>query len=549
MNRIAVLPAEVRDKIAAGEVILRPNSVIKELVENALDARAQRLEVEIEDGGKKKCLVNDNGIGMSRDDALLAVERYATSKIATVDDIDRIRTYGFRGEALASIRQVSFFELETSNGIQGTRIEISGGEIKGIFDSHRTMGTRIKVTGLFFNLPARSKFLKSSDWERRLIIETVRVYALISFPVAFSLSESDRLLINLPMAATLLQRLQSVYPRSLTAQLTPVKHTVGGIAFNGYCTRSEFQERHSLNYLYVNFRPIKHPRIYHTIMEVFGRPKNPPAYLINIILDPALVDVNVHPAKAEVRFKDERYLCDLLAQVLKQQVTGRSTRVEPATPVGTPVTPSAPFREPTLIQETLPVYPTPAAAEVSIPGHDGGEFWQLHATYILAQTKSGMIMVDQHVAHERIIFETLLRSRRQTQRLLFPITLDLNPEEYETFRATKDLLLELGVEFKEFSGRTVVIDGLPPDFRASREDLKDFFSEIAGLGELMKQKEAVAKVVACKGAVKAGQKLSVPEMQSLIDQLFACENPYICPHGRPIVIKFSLADLAARFGR
>ncbi len=548
MNSIALLAPEVRDRIAAGEVILRPNSVIKELIENSLDARSHRIEIEIEEGGRKKCLVNDDGVGMSREDALLAVQRFATSKIATIDDIEHIKTYGFRGEALASISQVSFFDLETSNGIQGTRIEISGGEIKGVFDSHRNIGTRIKVTGLFFNLPARLKFLKSPDWERRLILETVRVYALISFPVAFSLSESERIIINLPSAVTLPQRLKAIFPRHMVDYLVPVNHAVGGITIAGFCGRPDFQERHALNYLYVNFRPVKHPRIYHTVMEAYGRPKLPPPFMINIILDPALVDVNVHPAKAEVRFRDERYVCDILSQVIRRQVVQPAVMQVQSTLERNALAPTSLASEPRMVQETLPGY-AGVSAFGTTPDSQAIEFWQLHATYILAQTKSGMIIVDQHVAHERIIYEQLLRGSVHTQRLLFPITLDLNPDEYEIFQTTRDLLQELGVEFKEFSGRTVVIDGLPPDFHTTREDLQDFFSQISSLGDLRQQREAVARVVACKGAIKAGQKMTVPEMQSLIDRLFACENPYICPHGRPIVIKFSLADLATRFGR
>jgi DNA mismatch repair protein MutL len=544
MGSIHLLSPNVRDKIAAGEVVLRPNSVIKELVENSLDAKARRIEIDIEDGGKKKCLVNDDGIGMAREDAMLAIERFTTSKIANLDDIERIRTYGFRGEALASICQVSFFDLETSNGIEGTRVEVAGGEIKGIFDSHRSMGTRIKVTGLFYNLPARLKFLKSGEWERRLITETVRVYGLISFDVYFTLTETGRTLINLAAVNSLEKRLKLIYPKIVTDHLTRLNHTTGGVTFNGYFSHRDFQYRHALNYIYVNFRPVKYPRLYRTILETYENPKNLPAFLLNIVVDPALVDVNIHPSKTEVRFKDERYLADLLSQAIKRQIFSPSVPV--ATEFGGEQTIPVPDRG--FVQE-------PVFSYERIPQHDAalsresGEFWQLHNTYILAQTKSGMIMIDQHVAHERIIYESILKGGSQRQRLLFPITLELNPEEYEIYRQSKPLLEELGVEFKEFSARTVIIDSLPTDTRVIREDLMDFFSAIGSLGGLMKEKTEVAKVLACKSAIKAGQKLSVPEMQSLIDRLFACENPYICPHGRPIVIKFNLEDLASKFGR
>lgn len=549
MGKIKLLSPQVRDKIAAGEVITRPNSVIKELIENSLDAKARRIDIEIEEGGKKKCLVNDDGVGMARDDALLAIERYATSKITDIDDIEKIRSYGFRGEALASICQVSFFELETSNGIEGTRIEVSGGEVKGVFDSHRSMGTRIKVTGLFYNLPARQKFLKSGDWERRLITETVRVYGLISFNVNFALSETGRILLNLSAVNTLEKRLKLIYPKIVTDHLVKVDQTTNNVIFNGYFSQRDFQYRHKLNYLFVNFRPVRYPRLYRTVMETYENPKNIPAFLLNIVIDPAEVDVNIHPGKSEVRFKDERYIADLLSQAIKKHVFNRPIPVDFSfadPPPGTSLTGS--LKGGQFVQEPVVEYDRVPHKDIS-PPRESGEFWQLHNTYIIAQTKSGMIMVDQHVAHERIIYEGILKGAVHGQRLLFPISLELTPEAFEIYTQTKPVLEELGMEFKEFSARTVIIDSLPSDARVNRDDIANFFDEIGNLGDLMKDKAEVAKVLACKAAVKAGERLSVPEMQSLIDQLFACENPYICPHGRPIVIKFSLEDLATRFGR
>jgi len=549
MGKIKLLTPEVRNKIAAGEVITRPNSVIKELIENSLDAKARRIEIEIEEGGKKKCLVNDNGIGMAREDALLAIERYATSKISDVEDIEKIRSYGFRGEALASICQVSFFDLETSNGIEGTRIEVSGGEVKGIFDSHRPMGTRIKVTGLFFNLPARQKFLKSADWERRLVSETVRVYGLISFNVNFTLVETDRTLVNLSAVTTLEKRLKLIYPKIVTDHLIKLDQTTNNVIFNGYFSQRDFQYRHALNYLYVNFRPVRYPRLYRTIMETYENPKNVPAFLLNIVIDPSQVDVNIHPGKTEVRFRDERYIADLLTQAIKKHVFNRPSPVDYSFPDPKAVTSfTGTVRREEFVQEPVIAY-DPASQKEIPTTRESGVFWQLHNTYILAQTKSGMIMVDQHVAHERIIYESVLKGTVHGQRLLFPISLELTPEAYEIYTKTKPVLEELGMEFKEFSARTVIIDSLPSDARVNREDIANFFDEIGNLGDLMKEKSEVAKVLACKAAVKAGERLSIVEMQSLIDQLFACENPYICPHGRPIVIKFSLEDLATRFGR
>ncbi|UCG90981.1 MAG: DNA mismatch repair endonuclease MutL [candidate division WOR-3 bacterium] len=545
MGRIQILSPDVRGKIAAGEVIVRPSSVIKELVENSLDAQAQRIDIEIHDGGKKKCLVNDDGIGMSKDDASLAIERFATSKIRLIDDIDNIGTLGFRGEALASIAQIAYVELETSDGKQGTRIEAEAGEIKGLFDSHRPRGTRVKVRDLFFNLPARRKFLKSSEWERRLIIDTVKAYALIFARVGFYLAESKREYLNLRSVDSVEKRIRMLFSRTIAECLIPVDMKIGSVRIFGFFSRPDFFEKHDFHFIYVNSRPVKYPRMYRSIIETYQNPKNPPAFLINIIVEPQFVDVNIHPTKNQVKLSDERYIIDLLTQTIKKNVFARLTGFKDtsaAFDARVPVTEIGRF-----VQETVVPYDREKAAIPTV--HDSDEFWQLHDMYILTQTKSGLIIIDQHVAHERIIYESILRGRGGAQRLLFPITLELTPEEYRVYKKTKEMLREMGVEFKEFSSHTVVIDSLPADAQVNREDILGMFSEIGELGNLVKEKSEIAKVVACRTAIKAGQKLSILEMQSLIDRLFACENPYTCPHGRPIILKFSLDDLASRFGR
>lgn len=545
MGRIQILSPDVRDKIAAGEVITRPSSVVKELVENSLDAQAHAIDIEIDDAGKKKCLVHDDGIGMSRDDASLALGRFATSKIRLLGDIENINTFGFRGEALSSIAQVAYFELETSDGKQGTRIEAVAGEIKGIFDSRRPRGTRVKVTDLFFNLPARRKFLKSSEWERRLIIDTVRAYALISPTVGFSLAESKRNYLNLRGVDSVEKRIRMLFSRTIAECLIPIDLKMSSIKIFGFFSRPDFFEKHNMHFIYVNSRPVKYSSIYRSIIEAYQNPKKLPAFLINIIVEPQFVDVNIHPTKNQVKFKDERYIIDLLSQTIKKNVFAKTTGVGyTSAHVDThmPVTEIGKF-----VQEV--VVPFDQREERIVMTRDSNEFWQLHDMYILTQTKSGLIIIDQHVAHERIIYESILKGRRGAQRLLFPITLELTPEEYRVYKKTKEILRNLGVEFKEFSSRTVVIDSLPVDAQVNREDIIGMFTEIGELGNFVKKKNEIAKVVACRTAMKAGQKLSLIEMQSLIDRLFACENPYTCPHGRPIVLKFSLDELARRFGR
>lgn len=546
MPRIKLLSPELRSKIAAGEVIIRPSSVIKELIENSLDAGAKRIEIEIEAGGKKKCLVNDDGSGMSREDAILSLERYATSKIESIEDIENIRTFGFRGEALASIAQVSLLELETSDGNVGTKIIVEAGEKKQVIEIFREKGTRVKVSNLFFNLPARLKFLKSDEYERRLIIDVVKTYALISPQVHFILSDTNRNILNIPCADSLKMRLMQLYPDSLVKKLLPFELSVSHISFNGFLSPPDFNERVNLNLLYVNSRPVRYPRIVRIIAEVYQHPQNLPLFFLNINIPPQSLDVNIHPAKSEVKIKEERYVIDLLTQAIKEKIFHRAVVKEYTSEpvVSGDAKPDARF-----VQDSLISYQAHSSAQPISAMQETGEFWQLHNTYILAQTSTGMIIVDQHVAHERIIYESILNNRGPAQHLLFPITIELTPDEYRIYQRTKQTLNSMGIEFKEFSGRTLVINTLPSDSKITREDLEGFFSEIGDLGNLMNEKKELAKIIACRMAIKAGQKLSSAEMHSLIDKLFACENPFICPHGRPIVIKINLDDLDKRFGR
>jgi len=543
MAHIHVLSPDVRGKIAAGEVIIRPASVVKELVENSLDARAKRVEVEITNGGKDKCLVNDNGYGMGREDAQLALERYATSKISLIEDIENIRTFGFRGEALASIAHVSQFEIETSNGTTGTRIVCEGGVLKGVFDSERPQGTRVKVSSLFYNLPARRKFLKSAAWERHLISETIKAYAIIFPQSVFIFADADRSIMNLPQVDSMEKRVKTMIPPQATAYLVDVDFRVGTTHISGVLSRPDLDISYRLNNIYVNSRPVRYPRVYRAILEAYGGPKNPPIFAVNIQTEPQLVDANVHPAKSEVKFKEERYVLDLLGQMIRREVFQKSITVDYE------FDKRDTQRTRVVSQRFVQDVVVPYATDRVEPAHDSEEFWQLHDTYVLAQTKSGLIIIDQHVAHERVIYESIMKGRVQSQRLLFPITIELTPEEYQVYERTKDALKEMGIEFKEFSSHTVVIDSLPADFRINRDEIGGLFGELVELGNLVDEKSRIARVLACRGAIKAGQKLSTPEMQALIDRLFATENPYTCPHGRPIVIKWTLEELAHRFGR
>jgi DNA mismatch repair protein MutL len=549
ISSIRVLSPDVRGKIAAGEVITRPVSVIKELIENALDAGASRIDVTIMDGGKTRCSVNDDGSGIIPGDVSRAIERYATSKIETIDDIERITTYGFRGEALASIAQISHMTVETSDSEKGARIIVHEGVIREHVESYRSKGTRVVVDDLFFNLPARRKFLRSAQREKQLIVECVREYAVIHYSVHFTITADERDVLNIPPARDLSERMKMLTTRAIYDTLRPLTIHIGGVTIKGLFSRPDFQERHMIRFLSVNKRPVKYPRLYRTIMVAYQEPKKPPAFAIDIVVPVDQVDVNIHPTKREVKLRNERYVVDILTQGLKQNILTRA----PGAAIG--VAPyekgemdrDHPASNAQFVQDAVFEFKDQHTTGVS--SGEMHEFWQVHNMFIFAQTRSGLIIVDQHAAHERIIYESIMKGRSESQRLLFPITLDLNPEEYRTYRKTKTVLRDLGIDFKEFSSRTVVIDSVPTDSKVDRDDLTGLFRDIDGLGNLIKEKAEIAKVVACHTAIKAGQRMSEIEMQSLIDKLFACEHPHTCPHGRPSVIRFTMDELAARFGR
>jgi DNA mismatch repair protein MutL len=331
--------------------------------------------------------------------------------------------------------------------------------------------------------------------------------------------------------------------------LLPLTIHIGGVTIKGFFSRPDFQERHAIRYLSVNKRPVRYPRLYRAILQVYQDPKKPPVFVVDIEVPADHVDVNIHPTKREVKLRNEGYVVDILSQGLKQNVVTRITGVSTGNTVDAerPIDRYHPASNAQFVQDAVFEFTGQHVSHVS--SGEVHEFWQVHNMFIFAQTRSGLIIVDQHAAHERVIFEAIMKGRSESQRLLFPITLDLNPEEYRTYRKTKHLLRDLGIDFKEFSSRTVVIDSVPTDSKVERDDLMGLFRDIDGLGNLIKEKAEIAKVIACHTAIKAGQRMSEIEMQSLIDKLFACEHPYTCPHGRPCVIRFSMDELAAKFGR
>ncbi len=598
-RRIRVLPDALVNQIAAGEVVERPASVVKELVENALDAAATRIEVSVRNGGKTEIRVADDGTGMDRDDALLALDRHATSKIVDAEDLRGVRTFGFRGEALPSIAAVSRFVLETAEpGDVGTRIRVAGGRIQGAEECARQAGTTISVRNLFFNVPARSKFLKSAAVETRAVAESVTSLALANLSAAFRLESNGRELLDLPTVADLESRAAGLWGEETAGRFLPVALRRRGITVGGLVDRPDAAGTGPRRvHFFVAGRPFRDrflvaaaERAYRTTVPHGARP----SLLLYIDVEPDAVDVNVHPAKAEVKFRDrgaieaavEDAIRDALgtlesAAPLDRTSLPRLSRPAPSTlPPGRGASPpeaapsgrsqfslfvSAPAPHETAedIGERGPERDEGASTTEAAPGSEPGRasplLWQLHSSYICAETRSGLIIIDQHSAHERILFQQMMDAFSAgglpSQRLLFPITLRLAPAEYGVFEENAQLFRQVGFELEAFGGRTVLVQAVPdphPWFDAER-CLRDMVAELAAGSELSRaaknQHERIASTFACKAAIKAGQRLGADEMRELFDRLFATALPYHDVHGRPTVIRLSLGELERRFGR
>ena len=565
---IEVLPDIVANQIAAGEVVERPASLVKELVENALDARARRVEIHIEGGGKRLVRVSDDGTGMGREDAVLCIDRHATSKIRSADDLRRIDSFGFRGEALPSIAAVSRLALETSDGEGvGTRLRVEGGRVTAVEDNPRRRGTTVEVRALFFNAPARSPFLKSVSAEARAVNEAVTGLALANPGVGFLLQSDGRPLLDLPPAADLGERIAGVWGDDSARTLLPVDFATEGVTLRGLVQRPDAATpglRRAL--LLVNGRPFREAvlvraadRAYRTTIPPGARPW----VFLELTVPPGSLDVNVHPAKAEVRFRDRARVEAAVEAGVREALT---RVVSAATLDRAPERPRLVARERPPDTQTALFVPAPAPGdrveadpERLAPPVERARLFQLHNTYILAETRDGLFVIDQHSAHERILFERLMNAfangGQSGQRLLFPITLRLTALEIQRVEELQGMLSRAGFEVEGFGGDTVIVQAVPnphPWFDAER-CFREMVAELTQGSELVRsastQHERIGKTFACKAAIKAGQQLNEKEMADLFDALFATELPWHDVHGRPTVVRLSTAELARKFGR
>jgi len=715
LNDIIILPEDLIDKIAAGEVVERPASVVKELVENSIDAGAKNIIVEIKTGGIKFIRVTDDGVGMDENNSVLAFQRHATSKIKTIDDLFQIVTLGFRGEALPSIASVSFLDMltRTKDDLSGMRIKIEGGIIKEKKPMGAPLGTSIVVRELFYNVPARRKFLKTILTETRHIIDLLTRFAIAYPEISFKLKSDEREIFSFPahvragvqpfraspqdkpqpqredvsqlqredvsqsqqdQQENLQKRVVDVFGKDRAEKMIEIKtetekkqekqpvravvqplpqqvkseisQQINGLnrfnAADSGLVLSKVEGRRTADvsgflgkpaicpsnraelYLFVNRRPITSKSLYHAVQSGYGEllPKGKfPFAIIFIEIDPSLVDVNVHPTKSEVRFADERGIHDLVYARIKESLTSPLTipdiktteikaqsdqplqerremgfskmpftdnqvmrsvhqKVEPLKPTSfsSPKIEEEDISQKSLFSETqrelepsaqkpndeLPIS-TPKTQDSILKTGEGkggvsgigrANLWQLADTYILSQLKGNLMVLDQHAAHERILYEEALRNltkkQATSQQVLFPTVTDLTPTEFHVLEVNKELIQKLGFEIKYFGGRTILVTAVPILVRNKSGEvfLKEILTHLEEEEKVEKDRiKAVAKSFACHAAIKAGERLNQEEMDHLIRQLFATEEPYSCPHGRPTIIKLSLDELNKKFGR
>lgn len=596
-RRIHVLPDAVANQIAAGEAVARPASVVKELVENALDAGATRIEIAIERGGKRRIRVSDDGVGMSREDALLSLDRHATSKIAEARDLTGVRTFGFRGEALPSIAAVSRLAIETWNGEEksGTRVSLAGGRISDVSDVARRRGTTVDVRNLFYNAPVRARFLKSVSAEARAVNEAATALALANPHVSFLLTSDERVLLELAVSHDAAERVTQIWGPEHGGTLITAICAEDGFEVRGLVQRPDAAKpgvRRS--HLFVNGRPFRSRELvraaergYRTTIPQGVRPW----IFLYLQMPGEHVDVNVHPTKAEVRFREPNRVAKIVERAVRAALDDETSSATFDRQLGAPPltvregsegpddrasgaesrasAPSTADAQMALfvpssnepIDETAGEGGGPSARMRPLPEPGAGRprLWQVLNTYVLAETRDGILIVDQHSAHERILFQRLMdgfeTGGQDSQRLLFPLTLRLTTPEVELIENLGGLLSRAGFEVEGFGGDTVIVHAVPDPHRYfdAERAFREMVHELTHGSELVRsarnQHERIAMTFACKSAIKAGQKLSEGEMQELFDQLFATELPHHDVHGRPTVVRLSAAELERKFGR
>lgn len=606
-SRIKILPDNLASKIAAGEVVQRPESVVKELLENAVDANASSVELIVKQAGKSLIQVCDDGTGMTEEEAILCIHKHATSKISSMEDLESIKTLGFRGEALSSIASVCQLEIktETRDSDIGTLLKVESENEITTEKISAPKGTCVAVKNIFYNIPARRKFLKSDSTELKHIIDTFKRIALAHPEIEFKFYNSDNLVFDYTRG-TLEERIEQVFADNMLEALIPVNQETDYLSIKGYIGKpSIFRKSRGEQYLFLNKRFVINKNINHAVFTAFENileKGDYPFFILFVTLDPKKVDVNIHPSKLEVKFDDEKDIYNFVLSVVRKSIGSHdlvpTMSFENATSQGEKLS-FNPFntvkqndfsdrpdfrsrekRERTAVTDEDIDLVFSSLTKNILPSSDSRNdlyenkydkqiehsasteietsfLIQLHNKYILSQIKSGLMIIDQHVAHERILYEKVLARLDANmpfiQQLLFPIKIQFDVASYEILKELDVIITKLGFKLKYLPKSYVIIEGVPDDVKKGSEEkiLREFISEYVNnqTEKQLEEKDNVAKSYSCKAAIKAGDKLSEKEMRLLIDQLFATSMPYVCPHGRPIVIKISLDEFDRRFGR
>ena len=607
MSKIRILPDALASQVAAGEVVERPAALVRELVENSLDAGARHVEVHAQRGGAAMIRIVDDGNGMDREDAMLCLERHATSKIRTKEDLGAITTFGFRGEALPSIASVSRFRLATreKDALVGTEIEVNGGKLVAVRDHGGAPGTVIEARSLFFNVPARRKFLRTEPTEFAHVEQQVRLHAIANPHVTFTLTRDGEVVLHLPSTRDMLERIRGLAGDELASRLLNVEeHTIHGITISGYIggpgmSRSNRQ----MQTTYLNGRPIEAASISYGLREGYHtalmKGQHPVTFLF-IQMDPHGFDVNVHPAKKEVRFHDGNAVRDAISRAVSRTLenatklpSGHSPSTRPVLalstpPAGVPIErqeqlcmpatrTSAPLKQasqdqpsikpvehvspPTGSSDTVPsgpdvLPPTEKPRRTEPP--DFRIIGVLQRLYVLMESDEGLVMMDQHAAHERVNFEKFRRALETggvpCQRLLIPITLQTTPRDADLLKQNLDSLSRLGIEIETFGPNIFKVEAVPSflktdDPAAWLDQVIEELSSLSAKSSSLRLSEDAIATTACRASVKSNDVLSIPELQALLKDLFDCEMPYCCPHGRPTLVQISTNELERKFGR
>jgi DNA mismatch repair protein MutL len=605
-NKISVLPEILANKIAAGEVVERPSSVVKELIENSIDAGATNIRVFIEQGGKKLIQVIDDGCGIGEEFIPLAFQRHATSKIKSEDDLAKIYSLGFRGEALPSIASVSQVEIKTKSAgsKMGYIYSCNGGGEGSIKKLAANIGTSISVKNLFYNTPARQKFLKSDSAENQHILMVLKRFFLACADIEFELTIEGKQLYLLKKVS-LKERVADIFGNTIAPELIELENSIGGIRIFGFIGKPTAARRsRSHQHLFLNGRPILDRNINYAIYQGYGETLEEgahPLYCLFIEMDPAQVDVNIHPTKMQVRFSNDRNLFYLFLNVVKTELNNKGILSDISAPASGSAVQKVIIDNQTSEQkdesgfslkkvdlpfftkkhirksgqlslayfsaieqakskenkklETYDETTDATNSEPDIKETVGVRLWQVHRKYIFSEIRSGLVVIDQHLAHTRILFEKTLKvlknkSRVNAQKLLFPQKITLALDDFLTFNEIYLILKKIGFTITVFSGNTIIIEEMPSDVKIGREsqilmDIIDFYKNTPLSNYELNEK--IAAGYAFKNAIKNGEELSEIQMHNLVDQLFACEHPFYAPNGKPVIISLELDELSKRF--